>query len=365
MRTRVLSILLLTMVLFSCENTKNQINKIKTEKLTGTKISVGDDFVGKGILGILQDSIVLVMNSNGESLVEMHILKNEEMTFSKKILNQGRGPKDLLGPFYANSLTFLSFCDFAQNGKMLRIRKDALNDFNTDKLESTKIPIIGMFPSSLRNGYLWLDNERMMYIGGEIGNTNILTVVDLTKQQSIPTAMWFEDDYKGENIVKQGAYAINATIYQHPSKPIYVYACGFGQYLETFTLNSEYQVENRKVILDKKPIYEARPDGFNIKIKDSDRHNPQGVKGVFPTEKYLYLMLENSFYNEDGSQASYKGYSFFHNDVIQVFDWGGNHIKNIELELPCHSLAWDTKNKKLYAITEGEKSDILMQYELE
>ncbi|MFJ1491762.1 BF3164 family lipoprotein [Capnocytophaga canis] len=364
MTKRILSAFLLMLGLFSCQDVDNQRKQIKTEKLTGTKIKA-DDFVGKWILGVVQDSIALVTSPGGESLVEMYILKNEETIFSQKILNRGGGPKELLAPFYATSPTFLSFCDFTQNGKMLHIRKDAINDFNIDKLENSKLPIIGMYPTTYLNGYLWLDDERVMYIGGETGEANILTVVDVAKQQSIPTGMWFEDDYKGDNIIKQGAYGINASIYQHPSKSIYVYACRFGQYVETFTLNSEYQVENRKIILDKKPIYEAYPDGLNSKIKDSDRHNPQGVKNVFPTEKYLYVMLENPFYNENGNLTSYKGYSSFHNDMIQVFDWEGNHIKNIELELPSQLLAWDAKNKKLYAVTEGEELDTLMRYELE
>lgn len=227
---------------------------------------------------------------------------------------------------------------------MLRVRKDALSDFSIDKLESIKLPIeIGMVPSRVTNTYLWLDDERLMYLGGNFEEANVLTVADLAKRQSVPTLMWFEDDYKGENIVKQGVYTTSATIYWHPGKPMYIYASGFGQYLEFFTLNSDYKVENRNVILDKTPKYEAHSDGLNYVIKDSDRYNPQGIKFVVPTEKYLYVMLENVFIDKSGELLPYKQYSAFHNDIFQVYDWEGNYVKNIELELPCNNMAWDKK----------------------
>lgn len=86
LRKRFLLIFLLAIGLFSCQDVDNQSKQIKTEKLTGTKIKA-DDFVGKAILGIVQDSIALVVSSRGESLVEMYVLKNKEMVFSQKILN--------------------------------------------------------------------------------------------------------------------------------------------------------------------------------------------------------------------------------------------------------------------------------------
>lgn len=39
------------------------------------------------------------------------------------------------------------------------MRKDTINDFNIDKLENNKLPIIGMYPTTYLNGYLWLDDE--------------------------------------------------------------------------------------------------------------------------------------------------------------------------------------------------------------
>lgn len=76
-------------------------------------------------------------------------------------------------------------------------------------------------------------------------------------------------------------------------------------------------------------------------------------------------MLNSVMFNKNWEYIDYKGYSFSHNDIFQVFDWEGNHIKDIELELSCYNLSWDTKNNILCTLTEGEDSDVLMRYNLE
>lgn len=350
----------IVLLLFSCEDTK----KVEiTSVLKGEKINIEHNFVGKVILDV-QDSILLMYHAKNDTLVGVYFLEDNRVSKPKKIIGKGSGPSDMIGTFYASSPNYLSFCDFYQNAKMLRLHKDSLRNYSG--LESIKLSMeMGVFPTFYTNTYIWLNDDTFMYIGGDFNEKNILTVVDIAKQRNFPCSMWFNDDYKGENVVKQGAYVINARIYKHPSKPVYIYTCGNGQYLETFSLNSEYKVENRRVILKKKPVYENTPDGLNYKIKERDMYNPQGVKFVIPTEKYLYIMLNNPIHNEKGEKIDYKGYSFFHNDVFQVFDWEGNHIKNIQLELPCYNMGWDAKNSILYTLTEEESYDVLMRYNLE
>ncbi|MDO5608314.1 MAG: BF3164 family lipoprotein [Capnocytophaga sp.] len=344
-------------VVVSCK--KVSIPDVFLEKIKG-KVAVEQEFTGY-ILGVDGENL-FIGHDTGAVLVDHYVADGDTFVFSENLVRRGNGPFDLLMPSFAVSSGYYSFCDFTLNNKTLRLPKDSLDSkVKAFVWEASRLPVeAGRRSSFVKDAYAWIDDNRLICLAAPIGSDNILNVVDIQEEKSYPCSFWFDDDYKGDDKVKQGIYIMYAKITKHPSEDIFVYACGHGEYLEVFELDTDYKPKNRKVILERKPQYEST-DGMNYTIKKSDRHNSQGIKSIAVTEKYLYVMSERV---EDGS-GTYKGYSPNHNDIFQVFDWEGNHIKNIELELPCWDLAWDAANNLLYTITEAGDSNIVMRYQLE
>lgn len=358
MLKNVLIILILLIGVVSCEEKKQKkINeKIKGERIKG-------DFIGDRLF-FTEDSLFLFskLEKTDVRLIENFRFSNNALKERKTLIFKGDGENDLYAPFLtSNSGDTLCLYDFTKNKGIKTNKKDIFNKEKWQKYTMSLGEDI-VKPSMYKNSCIFLNSNEMLLIGGHAENENILSIYNVENQKYTSLDFWIEDDIPAEIITKQLVYSSNSTIYKHPLENIFIYACGFGRYVEIFTINNN-KISKRNCFLSEKPLY--YPVGLDFKIEKTEIDKPNGVKFVVPTHKYIYVMFNSAMFNKNWEYINYKGYSFSHNDIFQVFDWEGNHIKDIELELPCYNLSWDAKNSILYTLTEGEDSDILMKYSLE
>lgn len=137
----------------------------------------------------------------------------------------------------------------------------------------------------------------------------------------------------------------NSLLFKNELLDRYLYVCGEGEYMETFTI-SDNTLTDRSAICTIYPEYEMGEDKMNYKLKPDDINRGFSVA---VTHDFIYAKPKefDIFMLREG--ATYKGYPCYFNDKIDVYDWQGNFIKRYELDIPVLSFVVDEKNETLYA----------------
>ncbi|MDO5607755.1 MAG: hypothetical protein Q4G08_04775 [Capnocytophaga sp.] len=358
--------IVLIISILSCNNNSKTDNG-NTEFIKGVQITSDDtDFIGETILWI-GDGMAVVRSSGGNSLCKLYKLNGDKLIFSGNLINKGSGPGELYSAYTAASDQYLSIAELVPgNAKMIRFHKDSLAHMANSTSQSHTAPTRqGMFSPVLQNAYLWIDDHRFLILNAPMGEQNVLSVSDLKTDSQVSSNLWFDDGYNSNNFVKQNVYS-RGTLYRKPGENRFVYACDYGNYIEAFSLTEDYQVENRTVFEQRFPAFHTK-DGINFTFTKEDLQKTNGIKYAVASLSYFYAIAYNPIYDADMNNFVYKGYSNSHSDTLQVYDWEGNHIKTIILELPAYSFSWDEKQRILYAITEAQDDapNVLRAYQLE
>lgn len=353
------------LVFVSCSRKKN--SEVVIEKIKGNKVYLKDDFVGQNLL-FAKDSLLAFYSYNSlePAIVKYGVIDERTLNQVRPLVNRGRGPFEIEIPFfsynpYDDSFNFINF----QEGNGIKLKLSHEDKGYKERLkfplEDKSTPLIT--PTKAVGGFVFIDNHTVMFLGGSADIENILSLYDFNEKKLKPLNFWVEDNVSADIFNKQLAYTTNSTLFKHPSENKFLYACGIGgEYVEIFDLNKG-KITNREKLLKETPKYVA--DGLDIKISEEERTKPMGIKIIIPTEKYIYVMKNNPLFDKDWKETSFKGFSNRHNDLFLVYDWEGNYLKNVEIEIPGYDFCWDQNKKILYSITESKEKDILMSYHLD
>ena len=254
------------------------------------------------------DSAITVFNSNGGHPLTIDRIKTASV-FSKEHSGWERYPLERMGGFRGGNVSFVSLSD------------------STLLLNSGNFETGGIF--SILN-----------YKSGELKELD-----------------WRpEDGFKGNPMVRQGAYVDNSYLYRNGDNIFYL--CGNGQYGFIFTISGE-SLNITSPILSVYPDYSEFEDGINYvqKLNGSSYTASANDEAIYLLEKDLDMKRMKT---EDDRTPRVFG------NIVHVYDWEGKHIRDYSLEGEYVSIMVTSDNRTLYAITvDGETlDDRMMRFNL-
>jgi len=287
----------------------------------------------------LRDSLINVYQINGDSLIA-----------KRRLISQGNGPFEgfIISTFYNKENQQLFFFEnhgILRDGYQINVSNGLENIYNTalwKKLDFSKIQ-----KHRIGHSYSCLNDSLLIVIGGVYEKPTILTIINLYNQETTPIEFWIDNDKNTNTLIKQAVYMDEAKIYYNKILDKFLYVCGSGEYVELFQLN-HYNAVNRKTIFNILPNFEILPDMRNYRSKTNFKH--RGFK-TSVTDDYIYLRKEEYTTDRDFALQSYKGYPYYYNDIIDVFDWDGNFIKSYHLDMPFFDLLVDPIRNVIYVTT--------------
>jgi hypothetical protein len=166
---------------------------------------------------------------------------------------------------------------------------------------------------------------------------------------SLGTAIrsFFEYPYKDadEKSIKHEfrAMAYQGKIILNPSGTKFAYTARFADVIHF------YAVSNKNIQLIKKVenrFCEYAPDeggrGYGSAIKPTNRN---GYADIYTTEKYVYLLYSGKTILEYREKM-------LESNQLKIYDWSGQLLKEIELDIPCKYFCVSPDDKNMWAIAE-------------
>ena len=90
---------------------------------------------------------------------------------------------------------------------------------------------------------------------------------------------------------------------------------------------------------------------------------------VFTTSTFIFVHLK-TYQDEEGLQQSisdFKGYPYYYNDELEVYDWNGNFLRNYQTIIPFYDFFVTEDHKTLFTISQDLNTyePIMVKYELQ
>lgn len=322
-------ILIFSISLFAISCDKKQHSKTEIINLRHQPIwNDNEILLGTPRLFVLRDSVMIVGDFKTDSLFHYINRDNNIKSFGKR----GQGPKEFLFPssLYAYSQSD-SFCLFDANKRLVSSLKfsDTIATFN---------PLYKTFPY---NHYMVIPVNNSNYVSAGIYQDAYLYLLDnmgnpIYKYDCFPYRNDIEKNL--DKTVLSQAYMGTATTNKDGNKLVFV--TGFSKIISFF------EIDKQKIIL-KKEVVEGYPDyEFNketVKYKGISRTSPSGFLSVTSSERYVYALYSGKNYKEHGLDINY-GNSIF------VYDWNGNLIREIQMDISASQIRIDSKDHFIYAL---------------
>lgn len=352
----------ITLGSFSCSNSEKEIrHKMNvTDQIVGENLKV-KNLDGRSFIAI-KDSFFIMNSFYNDSLVIIYDLKdNNRLIKVGSYIIKGNGPNEfnsISGQMIDEMLEIID-----SHGQITKlstvnikslVEKEDINNFVNQDLSWIK-------PFNYGGDFIRLNDSLLLLLGGDYEDRNLITMIDLNNKTKTPLNYWVEDSYNDVNIPKQMAYCSNSRVFKNKQKVLF--ASGLGRYLEILTL-SDQRIVDRKLIYGFTPIIEKRNDNLNYKVKFESY---RGMK-VRTTNKYIYVRLK-TYQDENGNQLNitdFKGYPYYYNDELEVYDWDGNFIRNYQTDIPFNDFIVTDNNQTLFIVSQDIDSGepIIVKYRL-
>ena len=269
--------------------------------LSGTTLKNNAENYGMRFIALV-DSTFYMLSIRRDTLINAYKIKEDSLISKRSFLLYGNGPYE--GRVFAglydttfNTLSLFENSGVLKYGFVIKLdSEDAVYNtslwqkMNFDKIENTRFG----------HGFVYLSDTLLLAIGGIWDTKNILTIINLETQETIPLQFWINDGFEKNIKVKQAVYMNNAKIFKNTIFNKYLYVCGEGRYMEIFTIDN-YHVTDRKVVCNIFPKYSIAEDGMNYRMS---RETSYRGLDVVVTDNLIYAKREEFTYE----LHSYKGY---------------------------------------------------------
>ena len=147
------------------------------------------------------------------------------------------------------------------------------------------------------------------------------------------------------------AMAYQGKFCSNPSKNKFVYAASFSDILHFY----QWDGDSLKIILKIENSYpEYTPEesggGFGATM---DKDKPCGYLSAYATEQFVYVLYSGDIPNE----TIMKGINFS-GDQLFVYNWKGEKVKAIKLDIRCTMIAVSPDDEILYAIANNPDPEL-------
>ena len=170
---------------------------------------------------------------------------------------------------------------------------------------------------------------------------SIFSVIDYKNCKVFPLEFWPDDGMKIETKVKHAVYTDNSSVFGN-GKGRYLYQCREDRFVFIFS------IDNNKVNVIKN-LYTVYPD-----YKTEDGRNPKMSRRpesltCAVDDTYIYILLTG--FDKEGNKRDEWRPDLYGN-IVEVYDWDGNKIKEIHLDHYGQRIMLSEKNNKLHLFTD-------------
>lgn len=328
MKTKVLLVASLLLALFSCTSKQEQkevpVQSLKHEMLMGDEYLIGRT----RDLNLINDSIPVVINAKSENVFQ--VLHHSQ----KKVLEigqVGQGPDDFLMPFGLSAREENAYSFYDLNRR--RYSTIHLNEDNDSwqvehHFKSDTLPHIHIQP--IRDS---------LYLCTGMYKNYRLALLDKhgVFQKGLGEIPYRdEEERKVENMIRSEAYQGVLAVSPSGDKVAHVLMKGDMIYFYHIAENGELELKSEQI--------NAYPD-YRYDNGALGRGAPMHHLKARATEEYVYTLYSGRNYEKHKNKA-------FQSNLIRVYDWHGNLVKNLELDVDVNEIAVTKDNRKIYAIAD-------------
>ena len=328
MKNKILILLALTYLLFSCKDKE----EIKTFQLSCISTMQDNEILGNPSDLILIDSALIVLDKIGKEPFHLYNTISE-----KYVASTGRYGE---GPLEYNNLGKLYTLDnyiYVYDVNVKRCYKLQLDSFNLRNVSTKAIwqgdTLIHFYTLPMKNGDFFCFGSY---------KDNRIKIVDRNGQLK---ESLFEYPYR-DNTERQLKPKLRSLAYRGPAdkKPN---EDSFVQVMSNSDMIFIYQTINNKVevkeIINSYPTYKTEEDetGYSVPIS---AHTPHCYLDVATTNRYIYLLYSGKTYAD-------KGMDSFYGEQIFVYDWKGTPICKLDLDLSAKLICPSPDDDFLYTIS--------------
>lgn len=330
----------------SCNGNKKS-SDIESITLTGTKMSLDDDFLTAFGALIVGNYFVSQPYSTDEVIYVGRITADSIKSLGS-YLRKGNGP----GEYLETNLT-------NKGDSILLVLNSAgdlptsMTEINLDSLVAGKKVNTTKFTQTDTNGfrgvgysYVPTDKDRLLMNSGWYEKGNIFTLFNPTTNEFTPIDWLPKDGFKGPAIVKASAYMDNSRLLSSENRVCYV--SGNGKIAIIFQLEKDKLVPI-KTLFEDLPDYWADSDGLNYR----QRINSDELDAA-ATDNQIFLL--NKKFNMEGKLAEGDREPRVLGNTVYVFNWEGEPICNLTLDQLVYAILVSSDGKNLYGITQNKET---------
>lgn len=328
MKTNVFLVASLLLALFSCTSKQEQkevpVQSLKHEVLMGDEYLIGRT----RDLNLMNDSIPVVINLKSENVFQ--VLNHSR----KKVLEigqVGQGPDDFLMPFGLSTREKNAFSFYDLNR-----RRYSTIHLNEDD-DSWQVEHHFKSDSLLHIHVLPIRDS--LYLGTGMYKNYHLVLLDKhgVFQKGLGEIPYRdEEERKVENMIRSDAYQGVLAVSPSGNKVAHVLMKGDMIYFYHIAENGELELKSEQI--------NAYPD-YRYDSGVLSRGAPMHHLTACATEEYVYTLYSGRNYKEHKDKA-------FRGNLIRVYDWDGNLVKLLDLDVDVNEIAVTKDNRKIYAIAD-------------
>lgn len=344
MSKSIIQIVLSIIFLSSCNNSDN--SNEYTHHITHNKVHIKNNYIGKGGPIILLDNKLIGIDFSMDTCFYILDTTNYNLT---RFGTKGQGPMEFISP---TSLQYLDKTTFGSYDIMSK-KINEIKLLPNNVFEVEKYPKISEQLFSFRS--IKINDNRFIKIGPYPRNMFLITD---SLDKKINSIYEFPHKNSDERKIKNHlrAMAYQGKILSNPSRNKMIYTSSVGNIIHFYEIkDSSLNILKKIEIAYPDYITEEKGNGFGAPLKSK---NIISYICTYTTDQFAYFLYSGKTIKEFINEGS-----MYYGDNLQIYDWKGNLIKNIKLDMPCQYFCISNDDKKMWAITENPDSNII-RYDL-
>ncbi len=333
--------IVLSIILIGCNPNKKIGNGIL---ITHQKVDIQNDFIGKSgpivfvdnkIIGIdyMLDSCFFYIDTKSDSLFRFGI--------------RGQGPKEFIYPYTLQTIDEHHFCTYDLNSRAV-IQFEVNGHINMQEKRIVSKNVMSFDYKKIdQNSYLGFGpyKEGMFVISDSLGRV---------KESFFEYPYKDKDEKSIKNYLRSMAY--QGIVNFNPAGNKFVYTPTWADIIHLYKISND-SIEVITKIENTYPIYKVEESngGFAAPLR---RSNIANYISSAVTNNYIYLL-----YSGSKLEDYIKTKKEFQGNTVYVYDWTGEKINTLTLDIPCKSICVSLNDKTLWAIAENPEPE-LVQFEI-
>ena len=318
------------------------------------------DFNGMSFVGLKDSNII--MRSYSDTLFEIYKMKGNTMERTNKFGLRGNGPNEytIFATYFDNrrsDLYVLENNSKLTHGSIININnKDISNVKTWEKIDFKWI-------KTFYAGFSFIPESKdsLLIVGAVPDSESFLSRISIAEKTVAPVDLWMKNNYvPNNNYITQRIYIDNAILLMNKTNHKFLYSGGNGKVVYLFNLKGN-KVDSLIKLYDEVKVHKTS-DSLNYQF-------PEKVNWDLYTritDKYIFIRLFK-YEKNNGKTIDYKGYPYYYTDKLEIYDWEGKHIVNINLDTPFYDFIVDENNQFILTLTNdlNTKETIIRKYSIQ